>query len=403
MKTSKFYLEGRSEVVEQMENLVNSAKTEERDLTDAEQTQFDELNNKAEKLNADAQRSLTWENMQKEKVASDLRSEVKDTPKEFKSYSFQEAMRQAYRGKLEGLVAEMDQEARSENPNQSFRGIAIPQSILEYRDVTTGGVSGTEVMSFTDQLEANLVLASAGANFYSGVNNMKFPIVSGISSGFVAETGGSTTAAGDVSSLTLSPKKMISIVEMSAEALTQNAGLENAIRRNLAANIASTLEKALLGAGDITSAPTSTCADAADGGATLDAAALLAMESTVLGNNVNVLGGRFAYLCNPDAMAIIKGLVQATGVSAIYDNNDKTINSYFSLVSSNVGNKTTDYDNVLFGDFSKVHIAQFGGLDILFDPYTSAGAGVGRMIATSLVDGDAVQNGSAFVEIQTAS
>ncbi len=403
MKTSKFYLEGRSEVVEQMESLVNSAKTEERDLTDAEQTQFDELNNKAEKLNADAQRSLTWENMQKEKVASDLRSEVKDTPKEFKSYSFQEAMRQAYRGKLEGLVAEMDQEARSENPNQSFRGIAIPQSILEYRDVTTAGVNATEVMSFTDQLEANLVLASAGANFYSGVNNMKFPIVSGISSGFVAETGGSTTAAGDVSSLTLSPKKMISIVEMSAEALTQNAGLENAIRRNLAANIASTLEKALLGAGDITSAPTSIFADAADGGATLDAAALLAMESTVLGNNVNVLGGRFAYLCNPDAMAIIKGLVQATGVSAIYDNNDKTINSYFSLVSSNVGNKSTDYDNVLFGDFSKVHIAQFGGLDILFDPYTSAGAGVGRMIATSLVDGDAVQNDKAFVEIQTAS
>lgn len=403
MKNSKFYLEGRSEVVEQMESLVNSAKTEERDLTDAEQTKFDELSEKADKLNADAQRSLKWENMQKEKVSKDLRSEVVDAPKEMKNYSFQEAMRQAYRGKLEGLVAEMDQEARSENPNQSFRGIAIPQSILEYRDVTTAGVNGTQVMSFTDQLEANLVLAQAGANFYSGVNNMKFPVISGISSGFVAETGGTTTAAGDVSSLTLSPKKMISIVEMSAEALTQNAGLEAAIRRNLAANIASTLEKALLAAADITSAPASIFADAADGGATLDASALLAMESTVLGNNVNLLGGRFAYLCNADAMAIIKGLVQATGVSAIYDNQNKTINSYASFVSSNVGNKTTNYDNVLFGDFSKVHIAQFGGLDILFDPYTSAGAGVGRMIATSLIDGDAVQNDVAFVEIQTES
>lgn len=346
---------------------------------------------------------LKWENMQKEKVSKDLRSEVVDAPKEMKNYSFQEAMRQAYRGKLEGLVAEMDQEARSENPNQSFRGIAIPQSILEYRDVTTAGVNGTQVMSFTDQLEANLVLAQAGANFYSGVNNMKFPVISGISSGFVAETGGTTTAAGDVSSLTLSPKKMISIVEMSAEALTQNAGLEAAIRRNLASNIASTLEKALLAAADITSAPASIFADAADGGATLDASALLAMESTVLGNNVNLLGGRFAYLCNADAMAIIKGLVQATGVSAIYDNQNKTINSYASFVSSNVGNKTTNYDNVLFGDFSKVHIAQFGGLDILFDPYTSAGAGVGRMIATSLIDGDAVQNDVAFVEIQTES
>jgi hypothetical protein len=46
-------------------------------------------------------------------------------------------------------------------------------------------------MAWTDQLEANLVMASAGANFYSGVNNMKFPVFSSINSGFVAETGGS--------------------------------------------------------------------------------------------------------------------------------------------------------------------------------------------------------------------
>ena len=117
-----------------------------------------------------------------------------------------------------------------------------------------------------------------------------------------------------------------------------------------------------------------------------------------------MLGGRFAYLCNPDALAIIKTLVQASGVEAIYDNRDKTINSYFSFVSSNVGFKSSsNFDNVLFGDFSRVHIAQFGGLDLLFDPYTSAASGVGRMIATSLVDGNAVDNGTAFVEIQTTS
>jgi len=42
-------------------------------------------------------------------------------------------------------------------------------------------------------------------------------------------------------------------------------------------------------------------------------------------------------------------------------------------------------------------------LDVLFDPYTSAASGVGRLIATSLVDGNAVDNGTAFVEIQTTS
>ena len=286
-----------------------------------------------------------------------------------------------------------------------YKGIAVPSAVLEARAVTTSASNSVESMSFTDQLEANLVLASAGANFYSGVNNMKFPVISGISTTFVAETGGSVSAAGSTSSLTLSPQKCISIVEVSAEAMTQNAGIEAALRRNMAASVAAQLEKNLLSSADNSDGgPQSILADAADGGATLDAAAILAMESTVLGNNVPLLGGRFAYLCNADALAIIKTLVQASGVEAIYDNRDKTINSYFSFVSSNVGFKaSSNFDNVLFGDFSRVHIAQFGGLDLLFDPYTSAASGVGRMIATSLVDGNAVDNGTAFVEIQTTS
>jgi hypothetical protein len=315
-------------------------------------------------------------------------------------------MKAAYSGTLTGLVKEMDQEARNEAryTGQMYKGIAIPSSVLEARAVTTSNVNEVETMSFTDQLQANLVLASAGANFYSSVKNMKFPVISGITSTFVGETGGSVSAAGSASSLTLSPQKCISIVEISAEAMTQNAGIEAAIRRNMAASVAAQLEKNLLAAADNSDGgPQSILADAADGGATLDAAALLAMESTVLGNNVPLLGGRFAYLCNSDALAVIKGLPQVASVSPIYDNRDKTINSYFSFVSSNVGNKASNFDSVLFGDFSRVHIAQFGGLDVLFDPYTSAASGVGRMIATSLVDGNAVDNDTAFVEIQTTS
>ena len=79
---------------------------------------------------------------------------------------------------------------------------------------------------------------------------------------------------------------------------------------------------------------------------------------------------------------------------------DKTINGYFSFVSSNVGNGGgATKDHALFGDFSKVHIAQFGGLDVIYDIYTNAGTGEPRYILTSLVDGDAVQNGTAFASL----
>ena len=99
-------------------------------------------------------------------------------------------------------------------------------------------------------------------------------------------------------------------------------------------------------------------------------------------------------------MLLRKNAVQVTGVSALYDNVDKTVNSYFGFVSSNVASSGAgSKDHVLMGDFSKVHIAQFGGLDILFDPYTNAGTGEPRMVVTSLVDGDAVQNDTAFVNL----
>ena len=403
MKTSKFYTEERASVVENMEAIIDSAKVEGRELTEGETTEFDSLNEKANSLEGMAKRAASFEALQANKAKT--AEKVVDTPKEMRDYSFQDAMKAAYSGKLEGLVAEMDAEARSEAryTGQMFKGIAVPSAVLEARAVTTSASNSVQAMSFTDQLEANLVLASAGANFYSGVNNMKFPVISGISSAFINETGSTATAAGSTTSLTLSPQKCVSIVEVSAEAMAQNAGIEAAIRRNLAASVAAQLEQNLLAGTDLTG-PQSIFADAADGGNALTAAALLAMESTVLGNDVPLLGGRFAYLCNPDALAIIKTLIQASGVEAIYDNREKTVNSYFSFVSTNVGYKaSSNFDNVLFGDFSRVHVAQFGGLDLLFDPYTSAASGVGRMIATSLVDGNAVDNGTAFVEIQTES
>ena len=402
MKNSKSLLEERAINVEKMEALVDLCKVEERDMTSDELTSFDSLNEKVESLNAMAQRSVKFENLQASKVVKEERT---NAPKELAEFSFQEAMRQAYTGKLEGLVKEMDQEARREHNGQMFRGIAIPSSVLEHRAVGNAAVNATEVMSFTDQLEANLVLASAGANFYSGVSDMKLPVLSGISSAFVAETGGSASAAGTASSVTLSPKKMISIVEISAEAMAQNAGVEGAVRRNLAANIAATLEGALLADANVTSGPASIFAASATqsvAAAAPTVAELLNMEATLIANGVNLEAARMAWLLDGGALTEAKSLAQVASVSPAYDNATKEFLSYFAFASSNVGNSAGTGTNYLLGDFSKVHIAQFGGLDLLFDPYTNAAAGIGRMVATSLVDGAAVQNSTAFVRVDNA-
>ncbi len=399
MKTSKLYKEERAEVIEKMEGLVASA--EGRDLSSDEQSNFDSLNEKVEELNKMAVRAESFEKLQATKAVKEV---TENTPSEVRDYSFQDAMNQAATGRLEGLVKEMDQEARNEAryTGQSFKGIAIPSSILTRAAVATAAGNATEVMAWTDQLEANLVLASAGANFYAGVDNMKFPVFSAINSGFVAETGGSAPAAnGTATSVTLSPKKLISIVNVSAEAIAQNASIEAALRRNMAQSVAATLEAALLGTGDVSNAPTSIFADAAAGStAAFSAASAIALESAILDAGVQLEGARMAYLVDTNAYTAAKSAAQVSNVSPLYDNRDKTINGYFSFVSSNVGNGGgATKDHALFGDFSKVHIAQFGGLDVIYDIYTNAGTGEPRYILTSLVDGDAVQNDTAFASL----
>ena len=408
MDSLKFKQE-RATIIENMEALVSQAKEEKRDLTEEETNDFDAFDSTIKDLDKKIERSERMEKLNASIAAKSSSTVSTKESKEIRDYSFQEAMKQAYTGRMEGLVKEMDQEARNEAryTGQSFRGIAIPSSVLTTRAaVSTSGSNATEVMAWTDQLEANLVLASAGANFYSGVNNMKFPVFSSINSAFQPETGGTAAAAnGTSTSITLSPKKLISIVNVSAEAMAQNAGLEAALRRNMAANVASTLEDALLrSGGDVSNAPESIFRDAATGPVTaFTADAAVEMEQTLIANGVQLQGARMAYLLDSDAYGAAKTAAQVSNVSPLYDNSDKTVNSYFSFVSANVASDgTASRSHALMGDFSKVHIAQFGGLDILFDPYSKAGTGENRMVITSLVDGNAVQNDTAFVKLVQA-
>ena len=372
MKNSKELKEMRSDIISSLESINDVATTEERDLTKEENNQVDGFLTEVDNLDAKIVRA--------EKMEKSLRDAAKVTgvvvepkkDKDVETFTFQEAMRQAYTGNLSGIVKEMDQEARNEAryTGQNFKGIAIPSMILTRAAVGTAAVNATQTMSFTDQLEANLVLASAGANFYSGINNMKFPVVSGVNSYFVPEAGGTAGAAnGTASAITLTPKKLISVVNVSNESLIQNPSLEAALQRNMAQNIASTLEGALLNTADETNAPASIFADAATGPTAVTASDWLDMEATVLEAGVQLEGARMAYLMDTDAYKTVKGLAQVASVSPIWDNADKRLNGYYGFVSGNVASSgTASKAHALFGDFSKVHIAQFGGLDILFDP-----------------------------------
>ena len=403
MKNSIELKETRSDYISKLEVLKKTAELEDRDLTQEENTEMDSILKKVDEMDVKITRAERAEEALKTAaLVSGVKIEEKED-KDLGKFSFQEAMRQAYSGKLSGIVKEMDQEARgrAHYTGQTYRGLAIPASILtraqDYVDTTNQ--NSTQTMSFTDQLQSNLVLASAGANFYGGVENMKFPVISGITSAWQPETGGSEAdGEGTTTNVELTPHKVISIVNISAESLAQNSSLEAAMQRNMAASIAAKLETALLSKADISNAPQSIFLDANAGStAAVSASTIIGLETDVLDAGVELDGARMAYLMDVDAYKLAKTLAVVSSVAPLWDNTDKRLNGYYGFVSGNVAaDGAAGKEHVLFGDFSKVHIAQFGGLDILFDPYTNGGIGIPRMVITSLVDGDAVQNTTAF-------
>lgn len=398
-KTIKQLKDEKGLALSNMTQLIEVAEQEDRNLTTDEQSAFDESEKVASDMDARIKRLERSMELTKTPVTPVTFStqNVAKSDKDLKRFSFTAAATAAYNGQMDGIVKEMHQEARSENKSRLFRGVGIPSIALESRadlPAASAEVKPTDVGSFIDQLQANSVLVQAGANFYSGISaDRKFPIIADIDSGYLAEDGGSgQDADGAITNITLSPKKLISVVSMSAEMMTQNASAEAALQRNMARSISATWEAALLGNANVSNAPASiyNTADAVSPVVAGDVGTteLIDMESMILTRNYNPAAGRFAYLFNPAVLAKLKaeaGLDYTNG--AFIDWANKTINGYKYYVSSNVGNGLTQAS--LFGDMSDVHLATFGGLDIISDRFTDAHKGLSRLVVVSLNDGKA--------------
>ena len=397
-KTLKQLREERQVSLDEMTALINVAEAEDRNLTEDEQSTFDATEKNVNDLASRIDRLERSLELAKNNPVSFGTQDIAKTDKDLKRFSFGAVAKAAYTGVLDGIIKEMDAEARMEAPGQLFRGVAVPAIALQTRDAL-GEQAGIEVGSFVDQLEANSVLAQAGANFYSGLTaDRKFPIVSSISASFIGENlDGSTEVAesGSFSDVSLTPNKLISVVGMSAELMQQNPGVEAALQRNMAQAITAQWEKNLLADANAASGPASIFNEATavvDSTDALTIAQMITCETNVLENNINPASARLAYLFNGSALGVIKGLAGAEYVTGFMDNFQKTFNTYKYYISSNVGNVSSGAaDQVLFGDFSDVHLGQFGGLSVLFDPYTNAAKGLGRLVVTTLVDGKAAR------------
>ena len=132
MKNSIELKEMRSDFISKLEVLKKTAELEDRDLTQEENTDMDSILKKVDEMDVKITRAERAEEALKTAaLVSGTKIEVKQD-KDLEKFTFQGAMRAAFSGNVSGIYKEMDQEARNEAryTGQSFKGVAIPSSIL---------------------------------------------------------------------------------------------------------------------------------------------------------------------------------------------------------------------------------------------------------------------------------
>jgi len=401
MKNSIEIRQDRGVAIEKANDLLTLAKNESRDFSADEQVSYDGMMTSIDKMAKDIEVVERQEKLNAEVASKPVSFGTQDVSqsKELRGFSFVDAFKAAKSGRVEGLIKELDQEARMENPSQNFRGVAIPYSALETRannTAVTPLASPSDVRSFTDDMFAASVLVGAGANMYTGLSaSQKVPIIAGVTASFQAEDSGTNSPAGSIGGGELTPNTIIASTNVSNAAISQNSSIEAAFRRNFATAIMSQFEANLLNVADVTG-PTSIFLDGVAATATWTSSLALArvqeMFNLMLSQGNDVNKSSIKLLMNGDAYADLVTQITGQAGSGINAGNinlvDKTVLNIPYLLSSNVGKGANDTRaRALILDMEKVHLAMFGGLDMLVDPYSQALNGGTRLIMSTLLDG----------------
>jgi HK97 family phage major capsid protein len=405
MKNSKSLLEERAINVEKMESLVDLCKVEDREMTSEEQVDFDSLNEKVESLSAMAERATKFENIQASNVKKN--APVSEEVRASKSWSLFKAVNELRSGKgLTGLEAEMHQEAEKEG-RKGIDGIGIPTMLQEKRaiDQTNSAIAPTAVGAFVESLQEAGLYSKVGVTDLGTVAaDTVLPIAGGSTVGWNTEVGAAADGGANFDKLTLSPKRVTGYANLSNQILAQNGPqAEAAVMNDMARNMAVQIDAAMFGSADVTNAPGSIAGTSGvltfTEAATVDVASDMLEAIQTIANN-HGLDGNNAFVNSFELYSVIKAAAQVGSVYPLYV--DDLLAGYPGFFSSAPASVAGTSGDGIFGDFSRVYMAQFGPMSIQVDPYTRAVNGEVRLILNNYLD-FGVASGASFVKYTALS
>lgn len=401
-------------------DLSASAQAENRELTEEESAQYDNLlserDSKMEQFEdlkgqyfskAKSMNVITQKNQPK----VEMKNPYGFTHKDLGSYSLLRAIAKKMNNEpLDGLEKEVSDEI-ARFSGRDARGFYFPTHIgvnpAAFALTTTTGSGAVETPlltgSFIELLRANSMLPALGVTMLDGlVGNTAIPKQTGGATAYWVSEGNAPTASNQVvGQVSLTPKTVGAYTDITRKMILQTSlSVEQLVRNDLARTIALEIDRAALQGSGASNQPTglltnSSVTNVAFSGS-LDFTKVVALETTVANSKVDLNGAK--YLSDYAVKGKLKVTNEFTDTSAIW-HNDNTINGYGAVASSNLG-----YDDeyggasrriLAFGQWRDLIVGMWSGLDILVDPYTGSNAGTVRIVAFQDAD-VAVRHAESF-------
>ena len=254
--------------------------------------------------------------------------------------------------------------------------------------VATDGkeIVATDKLNILSPLMGKSILAEAGATFLTGlVGNISIPNYTGSTCGWKGELEAADNGKGTFGSVELSPKRLTAYIDISKQFLTQDSvGAEEMLRADIVNSLVAKLEQTIFGdaAGDNTKPAgifngAEVAAPSYQGVCEAEAA-------------VTDYSGEKRFVMSPTAKSAFKqATISGTKSDLRLLLEDGEVDGYPVSDSSNVV-----AGGYAFGDFSELVVAQWGGIDIVVDPYTLATKNAIRLVINAYFDAKVRRNGA---------
>lgn len=381
--------EARAAKVAELRNLTAGEMTAEK------KTRFDAIKAEVVALEADEQRAQFLEEAERRSLAGHA---DKPLDKLESRISLVEAINcQIEQRSATGALAEYNQE-HLRRTGKKATGIAVPHSIFEKRaaqtTTTADGIVPDDFRAdqFVGLLRNALVVKSLGARVLGNLRgDVVIPRQATSSTAYwVAENEALTESGLTFDSITMGPKHVGAITELSRQLLQQaNPSIEQLVRDDFVAVVSAAVDQALLH-GDGLKQPEGIVTAATGTGS------IGAVTADYWGKVLKVIEDLQAenispnfWLASPQAATKLRSVLVTEGVPGWMLDDNGRVAGIPLVVSKHLQNKsgTPDTGRMILGDFSEMLIGTWGGVDVLANPYEStayARGGVKVRIMTTM-------------------